>query len=352
MFEELVEKYRSFYPPPNFLIIVNGQDIVKKLSIQVIDVTFEGAVNESDRFSFTINDPESRWLDSSIFDPGNIVEIKMGYADQLTSMIIGEIISFRSTFPSDGTPQLEISGYDFSFQFNRIQKSRSWKNRKDSDVVKIVANEAKIKLITHIDNTETIHPNIVQKDGETNYSLIKRLATENFFDFYVNGIEFYFCKPKMNQETLTLEYRKSLISFSPELNTANQVSEVIVGGWNPKAKKEILGKARIRGKTGVQSGGQLVEKLFGKVEHRITNKPVYSQQEANALALSILNKLSVGLVRGRAECVGLPEIKAGDIVLLRGLGKKFSQKYFIENTTHSISSSRYSTTFGVRGDVV
>lgn len=95
-----------------------------------------------------------------------------------------------------------------------------------------------------------------------------------------------------------------------------------------------------------------MQNLYGTVEKTITDQPVFSQQQADALAQSLFNKLSVGLVTGTAECIGLPEIRAGTCVLLQGLGKKFSQKYFVDRTTHTIDESGYKTSITLRGDVI
>ena len=279
----------------------------------------------------------------------------MGYTDKLTLMIVGEIISVRPSFPQSGTPQIEISGYDLSYLFTRVRKHRSWENKKDSEVVSSIIDEAKHNLSkarakTNIEATKVVYPKIVQ-DGETDYKFIKKLADRNFFNFCVEGREFSFNKGMENEEPLTLEYRKSLLSFTPELNTANQVSEVIIRGWDPTSKRQIIGKASKKGKNG-KSGGEIVENLYGKVEYKITDRPIYNQQEANTLADSILNKLSEGLIKGSADTLGIPEIRAGKKIILKGLGKKFSRDYNIERTTHNISSSGYSTTINVRGDVI
>jgi len=49
----------------------------------------------------------------------------------------------------------------------------------------------------------------------------------------------------------------------------------------------------------------------------------------------------------KTESIGTPEIRAGECVTLRGLGKKFSSTYLIERTTHEISSEGYVTAFRV-----
>lgn len=353
-FADFSRKYDSFVAP-SFKVSVDEQDIVRKHLVEVISVTFEDALDVSHRFAFTVNDPEFKWLDSSLFEPGKIVEVKMGYRDKLSTMIVGEITSLMPSFPpaGSGAPQIEISGYDLFYQYTRASKNKTWKNKRDSEVVEEImkSGPVKNKLTPHIERTDVVFPETVQ-NGETDYAFIKKLAERNFFQFSIKEKDVYFGSPEKNKTPIiTLEYGRSLLSFNPELNTANQVSQVIVRGWNPIAKKEIVGKSKsAKGGEG-QSGGEMMAKIYGTVEQRVTDKTVSSQQDADNLANSIFNKLSVGLVRGSAECIGIPEIRAGAIIILKGLGKKFSQKYFIERSTHSVSSSGYKTTFNVRGDI-
>ena len=81
-FEELAGKYSDFYAP-NYQILVDGEDIFSEHLIEITNVSFDDTLEGADRFSFSINDLEVRWLDSELFEPGKVVEIKMGYVDEL-----------------------------------------------------------------------------------------------------------------------------------------------------------------------------------------------------------------------------------------------------------------------------
>lgn len=354
-FEEIAKKYLNFYSP-NYQVIIDGNDIQRKYLVEITGVTFEDMLEGADRFSIHINDPGTKWLDKGLFDPGKQVEIKLGYVDKLSTMIVGEIISLNPSFPSGGTPTLELSGYDLSHQFTRVSRHRSFQNMKDSDIVSAIAAEAKHKLSTRIEQTSTLHPHIVQ-ERQTDYDFIRNLAERNFFEFLVRERTLYFQRTRRNRDAvLSLEYGTSLQSFNPELNTADQVSEVTVRGWNPATKKEITGRAQrgseeARG-AGGESGGDMVENIYGAVEERISDRPVFNQQEADNLASSHLNRLSEGLIKGNAQCIGIPEIRAGENVELTGLGKKFSKKYYIERSSHTITGSGYSTTFDVKENTI
>ena len=356
-YSSFAAKYDDF-KIPSFRVIVDGDDVVKKYLVDIIGINFEDALDVSHRFSVTFNDewlPSSQYkvLDSGLFDPGKIVELQMGYLDKLTSMILGEITSLKPNFPSDVTLQTEASGYDLFYQLTRSRNRKTWLGKRDSDVVEdIIRNgNLKQKLTPHIQSTNVTIDAITQ-NGETDYAFIKKLAERNFFEFSINQRDVYFGPPQRNTASvITLEYGKSLLSFSPELNTANQVSKVTVKGWDPDNKQEITGSAGMQGSEAL-SGGQTMQTLYGTVEQTITDQPVTSQQQANLLAKALFNKLSTGLVQGSAECIGLPELRAGTCVLLQGVGKKFSQKYFVERSTHTVDSTGYKTTIQLRGDVI
>ncbi len=354
-FEVLAKKYLDFYVP-NYQILLDGIDILKTYPIGITSVTVEDALEGADRFSFSANDLGAMWLDSDLFEPGKSVVIRMGYVNNLTTMIQGEIASLRSSFPRDGTPTLEISGYDLSHQFARGRGQRSFEEVRDSDIVTEIAERAKHRLETRIDETEVTHPHVTH-DGQTDYDFIRKLADRNSFEFSVRGETLYFQKTRRGEsEIMTLEYGASLLSFNPELNTANQPTEVTVRGWDPRTREEIVGRARRGGEEarerGRRSGGDIVEDQYGTAEERISDRPVSTQQEADTHARSVLNKQSEGLISGNAECIGIPEIRAGENIRLEGLGAKFSRKYYIEGSTHTIGSSGYSTRFSVKENTI
>lgn len=96
----------------------------------------------------------------------------------------------------------------------------------------------------------------------------------------------------------------------------------------------------------------MIENQYGTVEERISDRPVSTQQEADTNARSTLNRMAEGLIRGSAECIGIPEIRAGENIRLEGLGKKFSRKYYVDRSRHTISSSGYSTNLNVKENTI
>jgi phage protein D len=54
------------------------------------------------------------------------------------------------------------------------------------------------------------------------------------------------------------------------------------------------------------------------------------------------------MVEASGSTVGLPELRAGRKVEIAGFGPRFTGEYFITETTHTIGSNGYTTTFKAR----
>ncbi|RAV11467.1 phage late control D family protein [Paenibacillus contaminans] len=353
-FEKLELKYNHFYAPI-FVIEIEGRNLLKA-GMVISNLTVDLALDEADHFSFTIDlafddvAADLKWIDSFLPATKRIT-IKMGYADKLELMLVGMVTSITTKFPSSGNPHLEVSGLDLSNLLMQKKEPKSWNDMTHSEIAASLAKLYGLKSV--VDDTKVIYPKISKDSGKNDYQLVQTLAQKNYFEFYVFGDTLYFRKPALDSDPLlTLAWKQNLISFQPELNFAGQVQEVEVRGWDPKAKKEIIGTARVGDEAGKQSkeksGGELVSTSATDKISENARYPVFSQQEADQLAKSILNKHAEGLIKGSGESIGIPEIKPGTRIQLEGLGKRFSKAYYIEKSTHTIGSSGYTTTFHIK----
>ncbi|MCB0302322.1 MAG: phage late control D family protein [Calditrichaeota bacterium] len=364
---EKSKAYHQFYAP-FAKVLLEGKDLLK-MGLEVISVSVDNTLEGMDQFSFVINNvfdvqnrefiekqPNYTRLDK-LFQFGKKVEIFMGYLDKLKPMLTGIITSFRTSYPAGGLPQITISGYDLSYCMSKGKKSRKpWNDMKDSDVVTEIAGKYGLKAV--VEDSQVVHPRIEQSQ-ETDRHFLEKLAGRNGFELYVRGKKLYF-KPSANSKNsiLTLEWGAGLISFSPEINLAEQITKVEVTGWNINTKKEIIGKAQINDEPGMdpkrKSGGEYLKAVCQKGDapiHRI-RLPIYTQQHADQRAKAILKKLSEGFVKGSGESLGIPELLPDNNITLKGLGTMFNKTYYIEKTTHTFNSSGYKTTFHVKDTTI
>jgi uncharacterized protein involved in type VI secretion and phage assembly len=128
--------------------------------------------------------------------------------------------------------------------------------------------------------------------------------------------------------------------FSPTLNTLRKVGAVTVRGGDLEGKK-------IEAQVGPDAGeAQAVGDGNGETVI-IVDMPVASQEEAEQLAQSIYDDLAREYITGAGATIGLPDMRAGRMITLEGLGERFSGEYYVTQATHTISGAGYQTSFVV-----
>ncbi|WNR44086.1 phage late control D family protein [Paenibacillus roseipurpureus] len=352
-YDDLAEKYKDFYAPM-YLIKVDGSKIDDTITIDMMRV--ESSIDgTADSFAFRVADAyditknDFKYL--TTFTLGTTIDIGLGYVDKFTDVFSGQITSIEVEFPENGAPGLVIRGMDHSYLMMKGMKSRSWNKVKYSDVVTKIAKE--YGLTTHVDATTTELPVLAQSQCN-DYHFIQNLANLVNYDFFVVGKHLYFRKPLTAMSAvLTLEMGKTLRSVSIDMNLADQITGVSVKAWDNKELKVIEGESTSVTKLGSNSktGKDILSAKGTYVEQMFTN--VLSVEEAKSYANAILNRRAMKLVSGTAECIGIPEIRAGRYIKLSGIGKKFDQTYYITGATHILDATDgYITRFQLGGNAV
>jgi hypothetical protein len=356
--ETLSKETLNFYAP-RFIVEIENKPLNSIMSKAIIDVTVEEKIDEGASFQLTLHDEfdlntqEFKWLDHKDFNVGNKVTIKMGYENNLYIMVMGVITSLEPSFFSSEIPTISIGGQDLSYDYmKRTTPERTFVDKTYSEVARIIASEA--GLLPIVDETSNYRETVRKNNDESYYVFLQRLQREIDYEFNLKGQTMYFTKPVDDRtEILTLELGKDIISFRPRIRTSGCVSEVEVRGHNPRdPNTPIVGRA-VAGSERSQEGGrrtasQIVEERHGEVRRVITDVIVNSVEHANSIARAELNKLSDTLIEGDVECVGIPQIRTGVNISFEKLGSRFSKKYYVIQTTHTINESGYRTRFQVK----
>lgn len=351
------------YYAPSFRIIINNQELEADISNTILNVTVTERLNEVSDFSFVVNDEFDlqtqtyKWLDHPLFEVGNDITIEMGYAGNLEPLIDGKIKKLRSSFLSQGAPTLSVEGSDVPYDSLVSQKSspqRTFDKVKYSDIAKTLASEA--GLSASVDETSETHEKIVKRSGINYYNFLLDLSRRVNYEFYVVRKTLYFVEPKVDEEEIaTLVWGQNLVTFKPTTNTTGLVTEVEVRGWDSNTKEEIVGRARTgeeqTQERGRSKGSEIAKELYGEAK-LVQYKPVSSREEATNIALAELNRASNSLLEADGETFGIPELRPGVTVKLEKIGKRFSGKYYLTKTTHTIDGNGYKTSFSVRRNAI
>jgi phage protein D len=355
---------QDFYVPA-FEVKLDGRPPGREVIRDILSVTYKDNVQEIDSFDITINnwDAQARsfkYSDIKLFDPGKRLELSMGYRGTLRTMLKGEITSLRASFPAGGGSTLAISGLNILHHFRTQQESRTYISMTDSEIAEQIGQRLNVDVDAIHSSDEPTFEYLIQ-DSQYDIIFLMERARQVGYDIFVeerneNGIVktvlVYRPSTTVHRPTYRLTYGKSLIEFQPELTTANQVSKVTVRGWDNVKKEPITFTATrdqlaTRG-VGDRGGQDAIDKSIEQKAEIVATKPVESQAEAQKLATQILEGIAKEMVKGTGSMVGLPDIRAGTVLEIDGLGERFTGRYFVVSTTHSIGDSGYTTQFECR----
>ena len=98
----------------------------------------------------------------------------------------------------------------------------------------------------------------------------------------------------------------------------------------------------------IRASGPRASDRCANREMVITNEPQHDAAAARRRASGVLTERLNQLVEATGTTVGLPDLRAGKNVNIIGLGARFSGRYFVTKTTHTLDSNGYRTKFTAR----
>jgi phage protein D len=394
-------RQRGFYVP-QFELRIEGAGLPRDVLRDVTQVTYKDSIKEIDNFEMTVNnwDPTTRTFkyvgsetaeslkqDTAqtrlhrLFEPcGKTADLRMGYAGDLRVMLTGNFVTMEPSFTSGGPPTLAVRGLNVLHKLRTKQFTTAWVDTKPSDIAENIAtltddSDPKSKTKRFPLPIET-DPNAKGREAPIPYmaqsnlydiDFLLTLARQQGYVLYVvegdpsaQGIKsqrrLYFGPSQGGQGaglrlvTFQLEWGKSLLEFKPTLTVANQIKSVTVNGWDRKAKKPIKETVSIddpKLKLNKDLHDLITEKCDAR-EEVVVDEPVFTSDQAKQRAIAILSDRQKVMVKASGTSIGLPDLRAGQRVVIGGLGARISGTYFITDTTHTFGDSGYTTQFNAR----
>lgn len=267
---------------------------------------------------------------------GDQVEAKVEKEGQ--TLFKGQVTAIEPAFLGEAGSSLVIRALDDIHKLGRGRKTRFWEEAMDSDIVSEVGAECGLSV--DADSTQTTLPYVIQRN-ETNVAFIKRLAARNNFMFRVEDDKLLFKENQYSGDEFTFNYGQDLPAFKLSYNTSEMVSQVIVRGWDPATKQEIVGVASSGDITRIGGGDlglDIAENKFGSTTAYITDVPVSSQEQATAIAKAELERIARRFARGTCKITGQDEIRAGAVVSFSGLGEPYDGSYYVIGARHIVGA--------------
>jgi phage protein D len=335
-------------------IKLGGGDAPPDLMQALVEVTVESSLHLPDVATIVLHDPGLRWIDFAPLSPGTalVISTKMSETGASAQPIFdGEIVELEPGF-RPGLQDLTVRAFDRMHRLTYGRQVRSFQNVTDSDLVTKIAQE--VGLQADVEATSQVHPYVLQ-NNETNLQFLRDRAIAGGLMLFVRGTKLKLAPLRSEGAPVSLEWGQGLSEFRPRLTTLRQVSGVTVRGWDPQAKREIIGQAQNgRGAPDLgfgKSGGQLIREAFRLPSPTlVTDRAVRTQSAADGLAQAVADRHAGAFVEADAVCAGNPAVTAGATVSLSAVGDRFGGTYLVTAATHAYSAEQgYSTQFSVSG---
>src|SRR5580658_2390545 len=353
------------YYAPDYKIEVNGQEIDPESKGDVLElkVTMDSA--QLTNVELTVNNWDDKSLsfkysDSTIFNPGNSLNVQMGYAGNLFSMADAIITTLAPHFPESGPPTLAVSGQDRLVKLKERKpldgEQKKFVNQKDSDIARSIALRNGLTL--NVQDTNVVNDVVIQKNQDDGLFLKERAACNDYDCFsYIDPDSgqhtVYFGPPTDTRGGSTVrvyvfEWGKSLINFTPVLTLNHQVGKVTVKSWDPTTKSLLqytAGPDDLPPGSGSDNGPNAVATALADRQDIVVDHVCTCQEEVQIRAQALLRERAYHYLKVSGQVIGLPDLRPGYNVELQGLGKRFSGTYYLLKVEHTLGNSGYLTSF-------
>lgn len=295
-------------------------------------------LNQPDECVAVLGNQDHRYSKAEVSKP---IEIKLKETGKV--IFVGEIVGLEPLYKGMAPTTIAVRGYNKMHRMLRGRKSMTFSDKTDKQIITEVAQ--KHGLTVEWEGPEVSHK-LVYQHNQTDLEFCRTRAARVGCNLWCVDTKL-FCKlPKLDgSEAVKLETKEmakdhQLRMFNPRLGSASVVKKVVVKGWNPEKKELITGEAEASGSQLGSEGAVQGAGDYGKVETFEVDTPVWTPDEAKALAKARLLEHSLSYMTGTAETIGNGDFDLATIVsfVINPNGQdRFNGKYFITGITHRYS---------------
>lgn len=356
----------DFYVP-DFEIIINGQSFRYGRNVDVMSVSITETINQADSFSITVREHNPKpgrfasgdlaWLDNNLFDEGNQIEIELGYQNNRAVKLKGHIMGMNVNFPESGAPTLTVRGYSLYHQLHRKKRRKPFDAKTDSGIAREIAGA--LGLRPDVKEVDMQHP-LVSPIGTSYAAILEERAKRLNFEVKVKDDTLIFKRPTYlvsASPALTLVWGESLRSFAPNVSIHNMPTKIEARntqtGQGGSKKEALVGSATVEdvpSVLGSTSGLARAKDSFGDSVLLAGDQRLASPGEAKSLPKAEMERRALDYIVAHGSCIGNPQLVSRQVIELKGLGKRFSGKYYVTSTTHTIGTNGYLTEFEAKRD--
>jgi len=305
-------------------------DLDKDARLTKVEVDLE--VDLFGQCALVFIDPKLALINGPDFKAGTQVKVELGYGAKLGKVFEGEVVALEPQFRRDLPPSLRVVCQESIHRLALKTSARGLMEVDSKEIASKIAQEHGLTAEAPSGSKEH-----VLQANVSDSTLLRRVAATSGNHLRIEGKKLVIGPPPKGEE-ITVAPGDGLKKMRVRIKAAGQVGEVTIHGWDPKAKREIVGKAKGEGETGEGSkkhGGSATLAFAGD-EHMPADVAT-----AEAMAKGRMRKLAEGFVTAQVEMIGNAGVQPGAVLNFDKMGEKLDGKYRVEKVQHDFGKHGY-----------
>jgi uncharacterized protein len=332
---------------PGYKVRISGEE-VDEHSLQ--SFVIERDMFQPDMAAIVLNNQGGIHSKKKVSDE---IEVKVG--DDEVTIYKGEIVGLEGTYKGGERTTLLVRGMNKLHRLLRHRKSVTFAEKTDQQILQQIVGDASLSL--EWQHEKSITYKHVYQHNQTDMEFLRTRAARMGCHVWCVDSTVHIKQPKLQGDPIAkLVLTDSAEAggagirlFRPRLSSASILKKVTVKGWNPETKELITGdysvqSSQLGSQTSVAGSGPLGGEETFTVDH-----PIWSKEEAVALAKARLVDLSLTYITGECEITGDPNMELGKLIEIEANSENdtkaddpFNGKYYIMGVTHRYLKSKAS----------
>lgn len=348
----------------------------------VLRVVVDSHLHVPDMFEITLADRDFDMLTKTGLSLAATVEVWAGARGETRAqrLIVGEVTAIEGVFVGNLTRRTVVRGYAQDHRLQRVRRTRTFVNVKDSDIARQIANEAGLD-IGAIDTTTTTYDHVGQAN-QSDWEFLSWRARNVGYEFGVAEGKFYFRRASTvdggGAPPVALEFHRNLREFLPRLSAGNLSEEAEVRGWNNLTAESVTASAPVRSTSvkldlGAPGKADQAAALFGpqgkpappppgnstlgdlgpapSEKAHVVHHPLAVAAAADEALRGVAGEVASTFAEASGEALGDPALRAGVTANVTGVPDQFAGRWVITTARHVFDRSNrgYSTHFEMSG---
>jgi phage protein D len=313
-------------------VSVDGQKLEPAEDAALARVSVDLNMDLFGQCTLVFNDPKLALINSTKFASGVAIKVEIGFASKLQKVFEGEVVALEPQFRRDLPPSLRVVCQESIHRLALSQMTRSFNDVDDAEILTKIAQEHGLTG----DGPTGTKEHILQANV-TDAVFLRRLAQKHGNFLRLEGKKLVIGPPPKGAD-ITISPGDGLTKLKVKIKSQQQVSEISVHGWDPKTKKEIVGKAKPQGETGEGAKKHGGGKTLSFAGHEKVPADVAT---AEAMAKGRLKKMAEGFVTAQGQMIGDPRVVPGGMLQIDKISGGVDGGYRIDQARHEFAKHGY-----------